>query len=47
VRSESKFHDVMNQAKCTGATIAKLDQKTFWGGYAGYFDPDWHLQERL
>ena len=29
-----------------GAVIVKAAQKTFWGGYSGYFqDPDGHLWE--
>ena len=37
---------VMEEAKRAGATITKAAQKTFWGGYAGYFqDPDGHLWE--
>lgn len=37
---------VMEQARSAGATIVKPAQKTFWGGYAGYFqDPDQHLWE--
>ena len=29
-----------------GAMIVKAAQKTFWGGYGGYFrDPDGHLWE--
>jgi len=37
---------VMAQAKNAGAVIVKRAQKTFWGGYAGYFqDPDHHLWE--
>jgi len=29
-----------------GARIVKAAQRTFWGGYAGYFqDPDGHLWE--
>jgi uncharacterized glyoxalase superfamily protein PhnB len=36
----------MAQAKSAGATIVKPAQKTFWGGYGGYFaDPDAHLWE--
>ena len=36
----------MAQAKAAGAVIVKPAQKTFWGGYAGYFqDPDQHLWE--
>jgi catechol 2,3-dioxygenase-like lactoylglutathione lyase family enzyme len=37
---------VMAQAKRAGAKITKPAGKTFWGGYAGYFqDPDGHLWE--
>ncbi len=37
---------VMKQAKSAGAVIVKPAQKTFWGGYAGYFeDPNHHLWE--
>lgn len=37
---------VMEQAMSAGAVIVKPAQKTFWGGYAGYFqDPDHHLWE--
>jgi uncharacterized glyoxalase superfamily protein PhnB len=36
----------MEQAARAGARIVKPAQKTFWGGYAGYFhDPDQHLWE--
>jgi uncharacterized glyoxalase superfamily protein PhnB len=36
----------MAEAKNAGAKIVKPAQKTFWGGYAGYFaDPDQHLWE--
>jgi uncharacterized glyoxalase superfamily protein PhnB len=36
----------MEQAKNAGAVIVKPAQKTFWGGYGGYFqDPDHHLWE--
>jgi uncharacterized glyoxalase superfamily protein PhnB len=36
----------MAQAKNSGAKIVKPAQKTFWGGYSGYFqDPDGHLWE--
>ncbi len=34
----------MAQAIRAGATIVKAAHKTFYGGYAGYFqDPDGHL----
>jgi uncharacterized protein len=37
---------VMVQANNAGAKVVKPAQKTFWGGYAGYFqDPDGHLWE--
>jgi uncharacterized protein len=46
VGSEEEVDAVMEQAKRAGARIAKQAQKTFWGGYAGYFqDPDGHLWE--
>ena len=36
----------MEQARHAGAHIVKRAGKTFWGGYAGYFqDPDGHLWE--
>jgi catechol 2,3-dioxygenase-like lactoylglutathione lyase family enzyme len=48
VGSESEVDDVMHQASAAGAQIVKPAQKTFWGGYAGYFqDPDGHLWEVL
>jgi uncharacterized glyoxalase superfamily protein PhnB len=48
VRSESEVDAVMRQASAAGARIVKPAQKTFWGGYAGYFqDPDGHLWEVL
>ena len=46
VRSREEVDDIMEQAKRAGATIIKEAQKTFWGGYSGYFqDPDCHLWE--
>jgi len=46
VSSKSEVDAVMEQAKKAGATIVKPAQRTFWGGYAGYFqDPDQHLWE--
>ncbi len=42
----AEVDEVMEQAKAAGAVIVKSAQKTFWGGYAGYFqDPDRHLWE--
>ncbi len=46
VSSMAEVDAVMAQAKSAGAVIVKPAQKTFWGGYAGYFqDPDRHLWE--
>jgi uncharacterized protein len=46
VRSTGEVDAAMALAKSGGATIVKPAQKTFWGGYAGYFqDPDGHLWE--
>jgi uncharacterized protein len=46
VGSESEVDEVLAQAQAAGARICKPAQKTFWGGYAGYFqDPDGHLWE--
>jgi len=46
VASKKEVDAVMEQAKKAGAKIIKSAQKTFWGGYAGYFqDPDGHLWE--
>src|SRR5438309_11958528 len=46
VSSRDEVHAVMEQVKRAGAKIIKPADKTFWGGYAGYFqDPDGHLWE--
>lgn len=46
VASESEVDEVMEQARNAGARIVKAAHKTFYGGYAGYFqDPDDHLWE--
>ena len=46
VNSKKEVDAVMMQAKNAGAQIIKPAQKTFWDGYAGYFqDPDGHLWE--
>lgn len=46
VASKAEVDSVMEQARKAGAVIVKPAQKTFWGGYAGYFsDPDRHLWE--
>jgi uncharacterized protein len=48
LRSAEEVDAVMAQAKKAGAVIVKPAAKTFWGGYAGYFqDPDQHLWEVL
>jgi catechol 2,3-dioxygenase-like lactoylglutathione lyase family enzyme len=48
VASEQEVDAVMEQAAKAGARIVKEPQKTFYGGYAGYFqDPDDHLWEVL
>ena len=46
VTSPEEVDAVMAQAMRAGARIVKPAGKTFWGGYAGYFqDPDDHLWE--
>jgi uncharacterized protein len=46
LRNEQEVDAVMEQAQRAGATVVKSAEKTFWGGYAGYFaDPDGHLWE--
>ena len=46
VASEAEVDAVMREAGGAGARIVKPAQRTFWGGYAGYFqDPDGHLWE--
>jgi uncharacterized protein len=46
VSSKDEVDEVMEQARRAGAKIIKVAQKTFYGGYAGYFlDPDQHLWE--
>ena len=46
VQSEEEVDEVMGQAENAGAFIVKPAQKTFYGGYSGYFqDPDGHLWE--
>jgi uncharacterized protein len=45
-RSEAEVDTAIERARNVGATVPKAPQKTFWGGYAGYFaDPDGHLWE--
>lgn len=46
VQTEQEVDQILNQAEKAGAKIEKPAQKTFWGGYSGYFsDPDGHLWE--
>ena len=46
VASPDEVDAVLTQAERAGATVIKPGQKTFWGGYAGYFqDPDGHAWE--
>jgi uncharacterized protein len=46
VRDAQEVDAAMERARQAGATIIKPAQKTFYGGYAGYFaDPDGHLWE--
>lgn len=46
VNSEQEVDTIMQQAEKAGAKIIKSAQKTFWGGYGGYFlDIDGHLWE--
>jgi catechol 2,3-dioxygenase-like lactoylglutathione lyase family enzyme len=45
-RSEAAVDKALAEAVAAGAKLIKPGQKTFWGGYAGYFaDPDGHLWE--
>jgi predicted lactoylglutathione lyase len=45
-RSESDVDAVVEHARRAGGEVPKPPQKTFWGGYAGYFsDLDGHLWE--
>lgn len=46
VGSDAEVDAAMAQAAQAGARVVKPAQKTFYGGYAGYFqDPDGHLWE--
>jgi catechol 2,3-dioxygenase-like lactoylglutathione lyase family enzyme len=46
VGSAAEVDEVMAVATSAGARIVKPAGRTFWGGYAGYFqDPDDHLWE--
>jgi uncharacterized glyoxalase superfamily protein PhnB len=44
--TEADVDEVFQQALDAGATLVKMPEKVFWGGYSGYFkDPDGHLWE--
>lgn len=46
LNSEAEVDQVIQQALNAGARLTKAAQKTFWGGYSGYFkDPDGYLWE--
>lgn len=46
VASEAEVDILIEQALSAGAILSKAAQKTFWGGYSGYFkDPDGYLWE--
>jgi uncharacterized protein len=46
VESENDVDAVLAEAVAAGARLIKPGQKTFWGGYSGYFaDLDGHLWE--
>ena len=45
-RSQEEVDAIFACLKANDATIVKAPQKTFWGGYSGYFsDPDGHTWE--
>jgi catechol 2,3-dioxygenase-like lactoylglutathione lyase family enzyme len=46
VGSQAEVDELLRQAERAGARVVKPGQRTFYGGYAGYFqDPDGHLWE--
>lgn len=46
VKSAAEVDAVMQTAARAGARILKAADRTFWGGYSGYFqDPDGHVWE--
>ncbi|MBP7567702.1 MAG: VOC family protein [Burkholderiaceae bacterium] len=48
VNSEAEVDAIMQRATQAGATVVKPAGKTFYGGYAGYFqDPDGHIWEAV
>ena len=45
-RSEADVDKALAEAVAAGGKLIKPAEKTFWGGYSGYFtDPDGHLWE--
>lgn len=45
-RSSDEVDAAIERARKAGGSVPKPAQRTFWGGYAGYFaDPDGHLWE--
>jgi predicted lactoylglutathione lyase len=45
-KSEQEVDDILKDVAALGAEIVKPAQKTYWGGYSGYFkDLDGHLFE--
>ncbi|MGV0852901.1 VOC family protein [Mycolicibacterium phlei] len=45
-RTEAEVDEVMAQVQAAGGTIIKPAEKTYWGGYSGYFaDLDGHVWE--
>ena len=46
VREQDEVDRILKLAETAGGKIEKPGQKTFWGGYSGYFsDPDGYLWE--
>jgi catechol 2,3-dioxygenase-like lactoylglutathione lyase family enzyme len=45
-RTEAEVDEVLAQVEAAGGTIVKPAEKTYWGGYSGYFtDLDGHVWE--
>lgn len=48
VNSTQMVDEMIQKAKAAGARIIRQPHKTFWGGYAGYFqDLDGHIWETV
>jgi hypothetical protein len=46
VASDAEVDRTLAHAVASGARLVKAGQRTFWGGYSGYYaDPDGHLWE--